>query len=244
MVLVWGGDGLESKDVGMTGSNADGLTIEQILVGRFAVFAYLIIDPESKEALLLDPGSEPAKILDHIESAKADLRWIVCSHTHPDHIGGVKHVKESTRARVGVHEDEAACLSMLSRRILVRIMGGRAAPKADFVLHDGDTLALGGHLIRILHTPGHSKGGICLLFDKNLFTGDTLFIGGVGRTDLPGASWKVLASSLANKVLVLSDDTRIWPGHHYGAYPSNLLGLERRENPFLKEIGQWGKVRK
>jgi len=213
-----------------------GLTVEQVLVGRFAVFAYLITDPSSKEALLFDPGAEPKKILERVEHYNADVKWIVCSHTHPDHIGAVKRMKEVTGAAVGVHQDEASRLSRFSTSLLVRLMGGRPVPKPDFLLKEGDHLPLGRTSVRVLHTPGHSPGGICLRFEDHLLTGDTLFVGGVGRTDLPGASWDVLSRSLSEKILALPDSTRIWPGHHYGPSPSNLLGAERNKNSFLREI--------
>jgi glyoxylase-like metal-dependent hydrolase (beta-lactamase superfamily II) len=108
--------------------------------------------------------------------------------------------------------------------------------KADLLVEDGDELELGDQTVRVLHTPGHSRGGICLLAGSHLFSGDTLFVGSVGRTDLPGASWKVLSASLREKVLSLPGDTRLWPGHHYGSIPTNLLEAEKRTNPFLREI--------
>ncbi len=97
-------------------------------------------------------------------------------------------------------------------------------------------MEIGACAVRVLHTPGHSPGGICLLAEGHLFSGDTLFVGGVGRTDLPGASWEELSASLREKVLGLPGSTRVWPGHDYGAVPTNLLDAEKRENPFLREI--------
>ena len=226
--LETGGDGIRF--------HPENLIVDQILVGRFAIFCYLITDPKTKKALLLDPGAEPRKILDRVRSREARLRYIICSHTHPDHIGAVATIKTSTGAVVGVHELEASRIRSLSKRLMVRLMGGISPPKADLALKNGDVLQLGSHSIQILHTPGHSPGGICLVSGEHLFTGDTLFVGGVGRTDLPGASGEELANSIRNKILSLPGAIRIWPGHHYGEVPSNLLSIERRTNPFLKMI--------
>lgn len=219
------------------GSRTESLIIDQILVGRFSVFCYLITDPETREALLYDPGAEPKKILDRIRERNARLRWIVCSHTHPDHIGGITRIiKEKREAKLGIHEREVSRLDRFSKKLMVRLMGGKAPSKADFPLKDGDSLSLGSQELRVLHTPGHSPGSICLRIGEHLFTGDTLFVGGVGRTDLPGSSWEELSESIRTKILCLPGKTCIWPGHHYGHLTSNILNVEMQENPFLHMI--------
>ena len=135
-----------------------------------------------------------------------------------------------------IHRKEAETLGKLSHRVLVRLMGGKPVRRADVLVEDGDRLEIGSCAVRVLHTPGHSPGGICLLAEGHLFSGDTLFVGSVGRTDLPGASWEELGDSLREKVLGLPGSTRVWPGHDYGGVPTNLLDTEKRENPFLREI--------
>jgi hydroxyacylglutathione hydrolase len=213
------------------------LEIDQILVGRFGVFCYLVTEPSTREAMLVDPGAEPGRILEGVRERDARVRWIVCSHAHPDHVGAVARVKRDTGASVVIHRAEAETLGKLNHRVLVRLMGGKPVPKPDLVVEGGDRLEIGPCAVEVLHTPGHSPGGICLLAEGHLFSGDTLFVGGVGRTDLPGAcSWEELSASLREKVLVLPDSTRVWPGHDYGPAPTNLLGAEKRENPFLREI--------
>jgi glyoxylase-like metal-dependent hydrolase (beta-lactamase superfamily II) len=213
-----------------------GLAIDQILVGRFGVFCYLVTEEGTREAMLVDPGAEPGKILGRVRERDARVRWIVCTHAHPDHVGAVARVTGETGASVVIHRKEARSLGKLSQRILVRLMGGRPVPSPDVLVENGDRLEIGPCAVRVLHTPGHSPGGICLLAEGHLFSGDTLFVGSVGRTDLPGASWEELSASLRERVLNLPGNTRIWPGHDYGAAPTNLLDTEKLENPFLREI--------
>jgi len=212
------------------------LLVDQILVGKFAIFSYLITDPVTREALLVDPGAEAQKILNNINDRQAHLRWIVCTHAHPDHLGALGLVKQDTGASFGIHPLEAKDLGKIHLRLLVRLFGGKPCSRPDFTIEDGETLPLGAHSVRILHTPGHTPGSICLIADGQLFSGDTLFVGGVGRTDLPGASWKELENSLRTKILCLPGSTRVWPGHHYGDASTSLLSFEREENPFLRMV--------
>ncbi len=212
------------------------LLVDQILVGKFAIFSYLITDPVTGEAILVDPGAEPEKILNKINDRQAHLRWIVCTHAHPDHLGALGLVKQDTGASFGIHSLEAKALGKIHLKLLVRLFGGKPCSRPDFTVEDGQTLPLGMHSVRILHTPGHSPGSICLIVDGQLFSGDTLFVGGVGRTDLPGASWKELENSLRTKIGCLPGSTRVWPGHDYGNAPTSTLRLERLENPFLRMV--------
>jgi hydroxyacylglutathione hydrolase len=212
------------------------LEIDQIRVGRFGVFCYLVTEPATREAMLVDPGAESGKILGRVRERDAQVRWVVCTHAHPDHVGAAARVKAGTGASVVIHRNEAETLGKLNHRLLVRLMGGKPVGGADVLVEEGDRLEIGPCAVQVLHTPGHSPGGICLLAEGHLFSGDTLFVGSVGRSDLPGASWEELSASLGEKVLGLPGSTRVWPGHDYGRAPTNLLDAERRENPFLREI--------
>lgn len=213
-----------------------GISVDQILVGRFGIFCYLITETASAEAMLVDPGAEPEKIMGRIRERGVRLRWIVCTHAHPDHVGAVARIRSKTGALVAIHRREAGTLGKLTHRVMVRLMGGVPVPKPDLLVEDGDELEIGSCTVKVLHTPGHTPGGICLLAQGHLFSGDTLFVGSVGRTDLPGSSWGELSASLRDKILCLPGSTRLWPGHHYGAQTTNLLEVERQENPFLREI--------
>jgi len=212
------------------------LKIDQIRVGRFGVFCYLVTEPATREAMLVDPGAESGKILRRVRERDAKVRWIVCTHAHPDHVGAAARVKAGTGASVVIHRNGAETMGKLNHRVLVRLMGGKPVGGADVLVEEGDRLEIGPCAVRVLHTPGHSPGGICLLAEGHLFSGDTLFVGSVGRSDLPGASWEELSASLREKVLCLPGSTRVWPGHDYGRAPTNLLDAEKRENPFLREI--------
>jgi len=215
--------------------------IDQILVGPFAVFSYLITDSSTREAAVIDPGAEPQRILQKISERDAQVRWVVCTHTHPDHIGGTAIVKKALPgAQVAVHITEASRMGKWSQALLVRLFGGKTVCHVDRLLQDDERLPLGGECLHILHTPGHSPGSICLYTSRNLFTGDTLFVGGVGRTDLPGSVPAELKRSIREKILCLPEETRIWPGHDYGNLPSNVLAKESRENPYLVELLRFG----
>jgi len=212
------------------------LVVDQIPVGRFAVFCYLVSDAETGEAVLIDAGADAAKILDAVRRRQARVCWIVCTHSHPDHIGANASVLGATKAQLVLHEREASSVRRFRNRLFTRLMGGRPSPQADRCVEDGDLLCFGNSRLCVLHTPGHSPGSICLLAEGHLFSGDTLFVGGVGRVDLPGSSWRELARSLREKLLVLPDETVLWPGHHYGETTTSTVGRERACNPFLSEI--------
>jgi glyoxylase-like metal-dependent hydrolase (beta-lactamase superfamily II) len=121
--------------------------------------------------------------------------------------------------------------------MILKMFGAKASPPADLTVKDGDSISLGGASgvsLRVLHTPGHTPGGMCLYTPGYVFTGDTLFVGGVGRTDLPGGSWKVLSDSIRTKLLVLPEETVVLPGHNYGYSPTSTIGKEKKGNSFLK----------
>ncbi len=208
------------------------MILEQIEVGNFAVFAYLVGEVGG-EGLVLDPAGDSARIITLAEKRKMTIRYIVNTHAHVDHVMGNADMKAKTGAQIIIHEADAPLLTQIPRSMLA-MFGGKASPPADRTVRDGDTIQVGGAGLRVLHTPGHSPGGMCLYLDRQaVFTGDTLFVGAVGRTDFPGCSWTELLHSIQTKLLTLPDDTVVYPGHNYGPAPTSTIGEERLHNPFL-----------
>jgi hydroxyacylglutathione hydrolase len=205
-------------------------------VGSFRVFTYLVADSESGEALLIDPGGPAPALLKRLHQKGWQLRWLVNSHGHADHISGNDLWREATGAEVIIHRLDWEFFSRPEMQTQARAEGFHPLTRADLLVADGHRLPLGRHEALILHTPGHTPGSICLYFPGHLFTGDTLFVGAAGRTDLPGGSLTQLISSLEEKIMPLPDDTRVWPGHDYGETPTSTLGQEKATNPYLTDF--------
>ncbi|MCS7280568.1 MAG: MBL fold metallo-hydrolase [Desulfobacterota bacterium] len=206
--------------------------IKQMEVGSFAVFAYIVGCQRTKEALVIDPASDCERILDEAESRNYRIRYIVNTHSHVDHIMGNRRMKELTNAKIIIHEKEAYSLIHQSPYML-SMFGAEPSPPADITVRDGDRIIVGDVSLRVIHTPGHSPGSICLYTDGIVFTGDTLFVGSVGRTDLAGGSWHELVTSIKRRLFVLPDDTIVAPGHNYGETPKSTIGKEKLYNPFV-----------
>ena len=151
-----------------------------------------------------------------------------------DHIAGNADMKSRTNAEIIVHADDASML-VTTPSMVLRMFGAKPSPPADITLKDGDIITVGNVKLNVLHTPGHTPGGICLFVDGHVMTGDTLFVGGVGRTDLPGGSGRVLLKSIKEKLLSLPDETVVLPGHNYGSTKTSTIGKERKTNAFLRQ---------
>ena len=210
------------------------MVVKQIKLSRMAIFCYLIGDEKTRTCALIDPAFETDRILAVSKSAGLRVTHIINTHCHADHIAGNAAVKSATRANICIHQDDAGRLGAMTNSAMARVFGGRGSPKADVLLKDGDTIAIGNTALEVIHTPGHTPGGICLYHDGHLFTGDTLFVGAVGRTDLPGGSLKQLLTSIREKILTLPAATVIWPGHDYGRRPSSTVEYERMTNPYIR----------
>ncbi len=198
--------------------------------GPLSVNTYLSYDEESNEGFLVDPGGESPEIKKFIDQNIIQLKYIILTHGHLDHIGGVDYFKKLYPDTIVVaHKDEEPMLSDGVLNMSTEFFGYEITAKADlFVSHD-DTLSVGGSTLKIIHTPGHSPGGMCILMGKTLFSGDTLFRFSVGRTDFAGCSAKKLIESIKNKLFVLDDDVLVLPGH----MEETSIGDEKRGNPFI-----------
>lgn len=209
------------------------MDIEQMKVGFMDVFCYLVACPKTKEALVIDPAGDEDRVVNRIKAKGYHLRYIVNTHGHGDHSCGNARFKELTGAAIIMHEaDERMYNSAKAQAIGVQ-WGFAPSPPSDQTVEGGDHIVVGDVSLEVLHTPGHTPGGICLLGEGNVFTGDTLFVGAIGRTDMPGASMSQFMKSIKGKLLTLPGDTIVWPGHDYGIRPSSTIEIEKRTNPWL-----------
>jgi hydroxyacylglutathione hydrolase len=192
----------------------------QIPTGMMGNFTYVLGCERTKRAAVIDPPSDLSEILDYAEKNGLKIEMIFATHNHADHTGGINSLVEGTGAQVVVHKGDAP--SLRKRRIPV-----------NKEVDDGEKLKLGDVEIQVIHTPGHTPGSMCLLADGKLFTGDTLFVGNCGRSDLAGGDTRQLYDSLHKKLKILSDDILVYPGHDYGDRPVSTIGREKKTNPTL-----------
>ncbi len=207
--------------------------IKQIQVGQMAVFAYLIGDPITGDALVIDPADNVAEIIAEAKKNKLSINYIVNTHGHVDHIGGNAEMQKLTGAKIIVHEEDAIMLTSTPAMIL-KMFGAKQSPPPDRLVKDGDIIDVGNISLRVIHTPGHSPGGMSLYIPGFVFTGDTLFVEAVGRTDLPGGSWQIMYQSIQERLFSLPDDTKVMPGHNYGRTPTSTIGHEKKYNPSIR----------
>lgn len=197
-------------------------------VGPMEANCYILYNPDKREGLIIDPGAEGSRLIKFIKQEEISINYIINTHGHPDHIGANRKIKEHTNAPILIHQYDAPMLSK-SESILSFIFPlESSSPPADTFIKDGDLIECAGMKLKVLHTPGHTPGGISLLIDDSIFTGDTLFSGSIGRSDLPGGSQEVLLNSI-KKILSLNENLIIYPGHG----PSTTVGQELHSNPFI-----------
>lgn len=200
------------------------MIIKRMMAGVYAVNCYILFDEESKEAVVLDPGGDVDDICKELNQLNAKVKYIILTHGHFDHTTGVDGLKAETGAIVAMSKEDNDMILKDTQYFGPLIEGG-----ADILLKHGDVLKFGKYKMEVLATPGHTPGGICLLTEGNVFTGDTLFKGSVGRSDLPGGNHNELIASIKNNLMPLSDNVAVHPGHG----PSSTIGQERMGNPFL-----------
>ena len=209
------------------------MIFKQLMVGSMGVCSYIIGCEKTKKGAIVDPGGDENKILDEIRSLGLEIEYIIATHGHPDHVCGNRIIKEATGGAILMHEEDAQFFENPETQNYFNMLGLEPSPPADVRVNEGDVVTIGKLEFKVIHTPGHTPGGMCLYRAPNLITGDTLFAGGVGRTDFPGGSYEELINSLKTKLLTLPDETIVWPGHGYGGMQSTIA-VEKSSNPYLR----------
>lgn len=212
------------------------IKIEQIPIGGYQVNTYLIVCLETHEGVIIDPAGQEQHLSDLIQRSGVKLKYILNTHGHADHVVANQKLKRIFSVPVGMHEDDDQFFSdQHNREKIERELGLPAPDPADLLFKDGDMIRVGNLSVEVIHTPGHTPGSCCYLVEGNLFTGDTLFVGSVGRTDLTGGNLNTLLDSL-KKLILLPPDTIIWPGHDYGETPASTIANEMNENPYITDF--------
>ncbi len=192
---------------------------------------YIVGSDKTRDGLVIDPAGDAPRVLDNINQLSLDIKFIIITHAHPDHIGAIAQVKEATGATFALHAAEEAILQSYDyRQFSAMDPSFRVPPPPDRLLNDGDSIEIGDLKFHIAHTPGHSMGGICIIGHGVVFSGDTLFNLGIGRTDGPGGDYDTLIAGIRNKLFILPDNTLVLPGHG----PKTTIGYEKQHNSFFR----------
>lgn len=213
------------------------MILETRIVGPLGVNCYIVGDEKTRAAMVIDPGGDAREILDVLRREQLKVVAIVATHAHFDHLFALDELRAVTRAPFVLHADEAPLLAGASLGARLFGFAFKQPSPPEQLVREGDQVHVGSLVFRVLHTPGHSPGGMCLLRDRIVFVGDTLFQGGIGRTDLPGGDYGTLMRSIRDQLLTLPDDTIVYPGHG----DPTTIGEEKQLNPFLQPLrtGVW-----
>jgi len=207
------------------------LIIKTLAVGPIMANCFIVGCEETHKAAVIDPGDEVDKILYSLADLKLAVKMIINTHGHFDHIGANKPLQDATGAPILIHPLDAPMLNQISSSAAAWGLAAENSRPSDRDLQDGDDITIGNITFTVLHTPGHTPGGISLYSNGCVFVGDTLFSGSIGRTDFPGGSFETLRDSIQNKLFTLGDEVTVYPGHG----PPTMIGEERRHNPFVGE---------
>lgn len=214
------------------------MKVEKIIVGPLEVCCYLVFCDNTKEGIIIDPGDVDKRIFETIEKLNLKIKAIIGTHGHPDHIGGVDFLRRKLDAPFLLHKMDDQFFQIEENFLTFKLWGFPKNPRADVLIEEGSVISFGDETLKVLHTPGHSPGSICLYCERNkvVFTGDTLFVEGIGRADLPGGNYFQMVQSIKEKLLTLPEETIIYPGHDYGPKPFSTIGYEKLNNPFINEF--------
>ena len=205
------------------------MRVETFILGELMEKGYLVIDDEKSAAVIIDPGDNPASLIDRLDEGGETLLGILLTHGHWDHVAGVHEIKAVFDAPVYLHEADVPLYRMVAEQAGLFGFQADPQPPEDHQPKDGDVITLGPFQFEVLHTPGHTPGGVCYKIGGIVFVGDTIFHGSIGRSDLPGGSGEQLLASIRQKILTLDDEVLLYPGHG----PPTTVAVERASNPFL-----------
>ncbi len=205
------------------------MLLKHFTAGEYETNNYLIICEETLNAALIDAGGNFQKTDTIIKENKAELKFIFHTHGHFDHIQGDAEIQKAYEVKTFIHKKDEFLVKSLKQQLMIFGMKTADIPRIDGYLEDGQILKVGNIKLKVIHTPGHTEGGVCFLTDKILFSGDTLFSNSVGRTDLPGGSYNKLGDSIKNRLFTLDGDITVYPGHG----TSTTIGYEKENNPFF-----------
>ena len=206
------------------------MIIKNVVVGPLEVNCYILGCEDSKEAAVIDPGDNAGEIIRIIDKEGLKPKFIINTHAHFDHIGGVKAIQDHFKIDFFLHKEDLFLVDNASEQATAFGLKPISKPVVNKYVNDGDEITLGNLTIAVIHTPGHSPGCVCYYLDSSVFVGDTLFAGSIGRTDLPGGSYETLINSVKERLFPLGDSTIVYPGHG----PSTTIEDEKVHNPFLK----------
>jgi hydroxyacylglutathione hydrolase len=211
--------------------------LETLVVGPLTVNCYIVGDENTREGIIVDPGDDAREIIGAINKHQLKVVAIVNTHAHFDHVGALNEILDFTGAPFMLHADEVQMLGSAQMSAAMFGLSIDNAKPVDRLLREGDQIGAGSIVLKVLHTPGHTPGGICLLEGQHVFVGDTLFQGSIGRTDFPGGDYGALMASIRDKLLPLPDSTVVHAGH--GA--ATTIGEEKQFNPFVRPLmtGRW-----
>jgi len=206
------------------------MILETLVVTMFGVNCYILGSEQTREAIVIDPGGGTKEILKTLDQHQLSLRYILATHCHLDHIGGLKKLKEATGAEFLAHAAEEVSTKIMGPMAALFGLKEKYCPKPDRTITEGEIISVGEINLRVIHTPGHSPGGLSFHDNGFVFVGDTLFMGSIGRTDFPGCSYTALINSVRTKLFPLGDEVKVYPGHG----PATTIGTERAYNPFFQ----------